>query len=130
MHALRMAWLGLLLVANVGACHSKGEAPGAAPKANPNTPVLLEVENHYQGDVVIYLMQGNQRERLGMVTALSKATYTFPYRRLSMSGNTRLLAYPIAGRSAYASDPLLVQPGQSVSWTLESDLDRSSLAVW
>ena len=130
MHALRTVWLDLILVAAIGACHSKGEAAGAEPKADPNTPVLLEVENHYLGDVVIYLMQGNQRDRLGMVTALSKATYTFPYRRLGVTGNTRLLAYPIAGRSAYASDPLLVQPGQSVSWTLESDLDRSSLAVW
>ena len=50
-------------------------------------------------------MVGNQRDRLGMVTALSKATYKFPYRRLGVTGNTRLLAYPIAGRSAYASDP-------------------------
>ena len=130
MHALQLTWRGLILLAVVGACHSKGEAPGTEPKADPNTPVLLEVENHYQGDVVIYLMRGNQRDRLGMVTALSKATYTFPYRRLGLTGNTRLLAYPIAGRSAYASDPLLVQPGQSISWTLEGDLDRSSLAVW
>jgi hypothetical protein len=128
MHALRAVWLGLVLAAAVGACRSKGGTAEVEP--DPNTSVLVEVENHYHGDVVIYLLQGSQRDRLGMVTALSKAAYTFPYRRLGTSGNTRLLAYPIAGRRAYTSEPLLVQPGQSVSWTLESDLDRSSLAVY
>lgn len=130
MHALRMVWLGLSLGAAAGGCHSKGDGSAVEPKADRNTPVVLEVESHYQGDLVIYLLQGNQRDRLGMVTALSKAEYTFPYSRLSVSGTTRLLAYPIAGRRAYASEPLLVQPGQSVSWTLESDLDRSSLTVY
>jgi hypothetical protein len=40
------------------------------------------------------------------------------------------MAYPLAGAQAYLSEPLLMQPGQWVSWTLESDLDRSSLAVY
>ncbi len=99
-------------------------------KPDPDTPLVVEVENHFHGDVIIYLMRGAQRQRLGMVTALSTAAFTFPWRRLGVSGNSRLLAYPLAGAQAYASDPLNVQPGQSIKWTLESDLDRSSLTVW
>ncbi|HET6576751.1 MAG TPA: hypothetical protein VFG66_00410 [Gemmatimonadales bacterium] len=97
---------------------------------DPNATVAVEVESHFQGDIIIYLVQGSQRERLGTVTALSRAEFSFPYRRLQMSGTTRLMAYPLAGAQAYLSEPLLVQPGQYVSWTLESDLDRSSLAVY
>jgi hypothetical protein len=130
MHAIRDVLWGLMLVAAVAGCRSKGAKTSPEPESDPNTPVVVEIENHYQGDVVIYLMQGSHRQRLGMVTALSTASFSFPWIRLQVSGNNRLLAYPIAGASAYASDPLFVQPGQSIQWTLESDLDRSSLAVY
>jgi hypothetical protein len=114
------------------ACHHRpqGDTPAPGPAPDPNTPVLVEIESHFQGDVVIYLMRGNQRERLGMVSGLSGGAFTFPYRRLGNTGSARLLAYPIAGASAYASDPLYIQPGQSLKWTLEADLSRSSLVSY
>jgi hypothetical protein len=28
------------------------------------------------------------------------------------------------------SDPLILQPGQWIKWTLQADLDRSSMAVY
>jgi hypothetical protein len=125
---LRAGLSVLLAAAALGACRSKG--PSAAPEPDSNAQVDVEIESHFQGDVIIYLVQGSQRERLGTVTALSRAEFSFPYRRLQMSSSTRLMAYPLAGAQAYLSDPLLVQPGQYVSWTLESDLGRSSLAVY
>lgn len=128
MRTLRMGLAGLLLLALLGACRSKGAPGWTAP--DPDAAVRVEVESHYQGDVVIYLARGSQRQRLGMVTALSTAEFSFPWRRLNGSSSNRLLAYPIAGRSVHASDQLIVQPGQWIKWTLESDLDRSSLAVY
>lgn len=119
--------LSLMLAGLILACRHKGE-PSVAP--DPDTPVLVEVQNHFQGDVVIYLLRGSQRERLGMVTALGNSVYTFPYRRLGSSGSSRLLAYPIAGAESYASDPLYIQPGQSLKWTLEAELSRSSLVSY
>ena len=64
------------------------------------------------------------------MTGLGNAAFTFPYRRLGSSGSSRLLAYPIAGSGAYASDALYIQPGQSVRWTLEAELSRSSLVSY
>lgn len=125
---LRIGLTALLLTSGLMACH--GKTPDDSVEPDPNAQVLVEVESHYQGDVIVYLVTGNTRDRLGMVTALSRAEFTFPYRRLQMSSNTRLMAYPLAGAQTYLSDPLLVQPGQYVSWTLESDLRRSSLAVY
>ena len=109
------------------ACHHRHQDDSTSTAPDPNTPVLVEIESHFQGDVVIYLLRGGQRERLGMVSGLSGAAFTFPYRKLGSSGSTRLLAYPIAGAEAYASDPLYIQPGQSLKWTLEADLSRSNL---
>lgn len=130
MHAIRAAYGTLMLAAVLASCRSKGEDTSVEPRVDPDTPVVVEVENHYLGDVVIYLSQGSLRQRLGLVTALSSAEFSFPWRRLSRSGTSRLLAHPIAGARTYTSDPLYVQPGQSITWTLASDLDRSSLAVY
>jgi len=127
MRAMRTALWILLAVLADSACRHKNE-PTMAP--DPNSPVLVEVESHFQGDVVIYLLRGNQKERLGLVTALSDQAFTFPFRRLGSSGSSRLLAYPIAGATAYTSDPLYLQQGQSVKWTLEGDLSRSTLVIY
>jgi len=116
------------LAAVTGGCHSRSSSDRVAP--DPNAPVPVEVESHYWGDVVIYLVHGSARQRLGLVTAMGTATFTFPYRRLSPGGSTRLYAYPIAGARGLTSEPLNVQPGQTINWTLEGDLDRSSLTVW
>jgi hypothetical protein len=41
-----------------------------------------------------------------------------------------LRAYAVGGSGSTTSEDLRVQPGQSVKWTLESDLARSSLSVF
>ena len=120
-------WLAILAL-TLAACHRAGEEP--EPQPDPNTTVVVQIENHYHGDVIIYLAVGTQRRRLGNVTALSTAEFSFPWRHIQSSGTSRLVAHPIAGARNYASDALLIQPGQSVTWTLESDLDRSSLVVY
>ncbi len=112
------------------ACHHHRPDETGSTTPDLNTPVLVEVDSHFQGDVVIYRLRGGQRERLGMVSGLGNAAFTFPYRKLGNSGSTRLLAYPIAGSAAYASDPLYIQPGQSLKWTLEADLSRSNLVSY
>ena len=65
-----------------------------------------------------------------MVGGLKSETFVFPYRKLGVGTDVRLRAYPIGGPSAFTSENLLVQPGQWVKWTLESDLTRSFLAVY
>ena len=91
---------------------------------------MLEVENHHWNDVVVYLMNGNQSQRLGMVTGVSTDRFVFPYRQIATSGRLRLRAHPIGGQGSFSSEDVSIQPGQSVKWILESDLKRSSLAVY
>jgi hypothetical protein len=98
------------------------------PPARPE--ISVEVENHNWSDIVIHVMHGNQSRRLGMVAGLSTIYFVVPYRSLATGGNVRLRAYPIGGPGPFTSENLLVQPGQGVKWTLESDLSRSSLAIY
>jgi hypothetical protein len=123
----RAVGLSLLMALTVLGCRKRDAETRPAP--DPNLPVPVQIENHFMGDVTIYLVRGSLRQRLGMVTALGSAEYTFPWRWLSQSGTSRLMAYPIAGARAQLSEPLILQPGQWIKWTLESDLRRSFLAV-
>jgi hypothetical protein len=126
--AARTVGLSLLVGLTLLGCRKRDAETRPAP--DPNTPVPVEIESHFMGDVTIYLVRGSQRQRLGMVTGLGTAEFSFPWRWLSQSGTSRLMAYPIAGARAQLSDPLILQPGQWIKWTLEADLDRSSMAVY
>jgi hypothetical protein len=126
--AARTLGLSMLVALTVLGCRKRDVETRPAP--DPNTPVPVQIENHFMGDVTIYLVRGSLRQRLGMVTALGSAEYTFPWRWLSQSGTSRLMAYPVAGARAQLSEPLILQPGQWIKWTLEADLDRSSMAVY
>ena len=118
--------VGLLL-----GCAARSEDGDADPlPAETSAELALEVENHAWSDIVIYLVRGTAADRLGMVGALSTETFVFPYRRLGIGTDVRLRAYPIGGPRAFTSENVLVQPGQWIKWTLESDLTRSFLAVY
>ena len=95
-----------------------------------NTEVVLEVENHHWKDIVIYLMNGNQSQRLGMVSGVSTNSFVFPFRQLATGGKVRLRANPVGGEASFTSEDVVIQSGQGIRWTLESDLKRSSLSVY
>jgi hypothetical protein len=118
--------IGLML-----GCASRSEDSDAdAQPSETSAELALEVENHGWSDIVISLVRGTSVERLGMVGALNTETFVFPYRKLGVGTDVRLRAYPIGGPKAYTSENVLVQPGQWIKWTLESDLTRSFLAVY
>jgi hypothetical protein len=105
--------------------------PNAADSADspPRTQVLVAVESHNWSDITVYLIAGGLPQRLGMVSALSRATFDFPSHRLNTTSGVRLRALPVAGRP-FTSETILVLPGQVISWTLENDLNASSFSVY
>jgi len=93
------------------------------------TQVLVAVESHNWNDITVYLLAGGLPQRLGMVSALSSATFDFSSHRLNTSGGVRLRALPVAGKP-FTTETILVYPGQVITWTLENHLDASSLSVY
>ena len=117
----------LLLVASACGLLSSGHStPAALPS---RAPVGVEVESHNWNDITVYLVTTGPPQRLGMVTALSSASFEFPAQRLDASNDVRLRALPVAGR-AFTSETILVTPGQVITWRLENELDHSSLSVY
>jgi hypothetical protein len=124
---VRKLGLATLLLGCAG--KPEDESQDVAP-SNARAEIALEVENHGWSDIVIYLVRGSAVERLGMVGSLNTQTFVFSYRKLGVGTDVRLRADPIGGPRSFTSENLLVQPGQWIKWTLESDLTRSFLAVY
>ena len=121
--------VGLLALLLGCAAKSEDEEQDVEP-SRQDAEVALEVENHGWSDVVIYLVRGTAMERLGTVGSLNTKTFVFPYRKLGVGTDVRLRADPIGAERTFTSENLLVQPGQWIKWTLESDLTRSFLGVY
>jgi hypothetical protein len=121
--------LGFVLIAApaCGLLFSRRDDPKVSAQ---NSDTLVEVESHHWNDVIVYLMNGNQSERLGTANGVSTTRFSVPYRHIANGGRLRLRAHPIGGGSSFTSEDVVIQPGQSVRWTLESDLKRSSMAVF
>jgi hypothetical protein len=111
------------------ACAGRGHHdPGAVePLAGP---MAVVIENHHYANVRIFVVHDGQTSRLGLVPAVSSATFDLPPTLVGQSGEIRLIAYPVAAFEKLVSEAVVVKPGQQVSWTLESSLARSSLAVY
>ena len=110
-----------------GLLFPRSERQGAEPPRI--STVVVEIESHNWNDVTVYLLTGGLPQRLGMVSALSEATFDFSSHRLNTSSGVRLRALPVAGQ-AFTSEAILVIPGQSIFWTLENNLETSSFTVY
>jgi hypothetical protein len=126
---VRIALAGTALLALTSGCGLfSSRSPSSSDSAAP-TKVLVEVESHNWSDITVYLLAGGLPQRLGMVSALSSATFDFPSHRLNTSAGVRLRALPVAGKP-FTTETILVYPGQVITWTLENHLDASSLSVY
>jgi len=119
----------LVWLSAVPACGLLSSRHSEQSRDTGSSEISVEVESHHWSDIVIYLMNGTQSKRLGTVSGVSTNNFVFPYRQLATGGKVRLRAYPVGGQGSFTSEDVLVQPGQSIKWTLESDLSRSSMSV-
>jgi hypothetical protein len=117
----------LLLLASSGCGRQGASTDNDQPQ--PATEVVLLIDNHHWSDVVISVLHDGVVDRIGMATAVKISTFVLPSRRLGTSGVIRLRGHAVGAPDEHTTDAFLVQPGQQIEWTLESDLARSSVAV-
>jgi len=127
-------WVGRLLVLSsllLGACHrAQSEGPTPADEMVEDTgPILLHVENHNFSDIVVHIGFSSARIRLGTARGLTNTELSFPSAYARGGSALVLIAAPIGSMDRFTSERFFVQPGQEVSWTLESRLVQSSLVI-
>jgi len=120
--------VGMLFVLGTYGCSHATSAAVARPASPESVP--LRIDNHNWLDVVIYVVHDGQRTRLGLATATSSATFSLPEHLLGQGRELRLLGDPVGGHGAVTTETIVVQPGQSIDWTLETDLRRSFVGVF
>jgi hypothetical protein len=103
-----------LSLALLAACagRSRPADPGSESTA------MLEVENRGFADMVIYVVSGSQRLRLGLATGNSTKSFTLPSSLVRGAGPLRFLADPIGGSRTPVSEDMVVQPGDIVTLTI------------
>jgi hypothetical protein len=124
----QVLWIGVVVaVAALGGC-SHQQPDGA--ETTPDEGWTLTVVNHHWLDVSVYVVSDGQRSHVGLVAATRTENYEMPARMISTGRMISLEADPIGAPRGVRTERLSIQGGQRVEWTLETGLERSSLAVW
>lgn len=91
--------------------------------------ITVRVVNHSQLDVILFLVHDGVRDRLGAVTAATTLAFSVNTRTLGQAGEYWLLADPIGSKRTARTDLLRASDAGTVTWTLESNLDRGSVIL-
>jgi hypothetical protein len=130
LHTLaRRAALAAVLLATAGCFLSRRGARAHREASAPAGEIALHVTNHNYLDVVIYVLHDGQATRVGTVTGSSSLLLFIPVRLLGMGHDLQLLGDPIGSPDFARTETLIIEPGQYIEWTLETDLRRSSVGV-
>lgn len=117
----------LVFLALLPACRHKADLEPT--ESWLHAEVALVVVNHNWNDVRIYLLHDGITERVGTVSAASNATFFLPGRDFASGAGFRLRASPLGDPQGFTSENLVIQPNQIITWTLETQLPRSSILI-
>lgn len=128
--ALRTALVApLLLFPWLNACATAGGRPASEGPASEPEPAVVEVTNLNWQTMHVYVLAAGQRWSLGMVTSQSTRDFELPDGVFAAGRDVVFLADPIGSVLAYHSDPVLLEPGDRVQWTLHNRLSHSGILV-
>ena len=118
----------VLVLALVSGCAAVrgGDEDGPSPEEDQ---VTIEVVNQNWQDMHVYVLASGQRRSLGMVTSQNSEVFELPRGALAADRDIVFIADPVGSVVAFVSDPVLVQPGDQVRWTIQNRLRHSSVFV-
>ena len=105
-----------------------GESAGSSSRVA--AAPTIRVENRNWSDVVVYALRSGRRHRLGMVTSMSTARFRLPSGLAMGSGDLQLVADPIGSSRGYTSEPIHLNAGQEISFSVQNHLPMSTISVW
>ncbi len=114
------------------ACASFSQRKRGSADALPIEQLALEVDNRNWSDVAIWIEHDGTRTRFLTVTAAKFVTEAVPAKLVSTDGTLKLIAHRIGGgtNDYFVSPTVSVRTGYTVSFTIEPNLQSSSIGVW
>jgi len=97
--------------------------------ARQNAPTQVLVRNHNWMDMTVYAIKNSQRVRIGQVTSNATARFSLPRGIDASSGAIQLEADPVGSNESFVSQPITVEQGTVLNWTIENHIQLSSYYV-
>ena len=124
---LRHLFVVLAMAGAIAGCAK----PRAGDDMNLDASSTLNVVNHHWGDVDVFIVRDGQRQRVGTVTAASEENFSLSPSITKGSGTLQLQAHAVGSNGGISSESISVRPGgMQITWTLESNLSRATLAIY
>lgn len=128
---LRAAALSLSLLTMVSGCSSRATS---FDTDIPARQTALRIRNDSWQDIRIYMITGTgvATVRVGTVSAVSSARIRLKgsvLREIRSRGSIRFLVRPLGSRADFATQAILVQPGDEIRLTVANQLSLSTLFV-
>lgn len=112
----------LVFAGALAACASAPSSDNVGPRS------IVEVSNYNPLDMHVYVVVSGQRRSLGLVTTNNTESFRLPALAFA-SRDVAFLAEPIGSPRSYLSDELLIEPGDTVVWTITSNLAQSVITI-
>jgi len=124
----------MFLLSNIGCHHPSKKLEDAIPPDGEtelvDEPVVLEIENHNWSDIVIYVLVEGKRYRFLNVRAAKDVSAELPRSHQGTMGMLRFALHRIGSPDEYVTEQISLRTGKTVRLTVESELHRSSIAVF
>ena len=127
MKYVRSTWAAAVAAIAIGAC---APATEQSQVGAPESATTLVVKNNNWQEVVIYVMRGAMRTRLGSVTSMNSARFRLSDTMMSGTGGVRIVADPIGSARTYTSPAITVTPGAQVELQVQNQISISNYAVY
>jgi hypothetical protein len=122
---------GALTTAALGACAPAATIPPASLTAHLTAPrQLVRVSNHSWDVIELSAMHGGSRRVLGVIAGAQDATLFVTEDMLDVDGRLQLAARVQGKPAVLLMQPLRVPSGNYVDWSLENDLNHSTVAYF
>lgn len=122
--------IAVTLALALTACGASGRRAGGDTAPRPDrTPVTVNVRNLAWTSIHVYAISGAAWQSLGVLTSQGEETYEIPPGVIGARREIRLAADPVGSSRAYISDPIHVEDGDRVMWTIQDNLALSSVTV-
>lgn len=118
------------LALTVAACGLFGRQPGTdGADRSERTAVTVKARNLAWENIHVYAISGASWQSLGVLSSQEETTWELSSSLVGNRREIRLAADPVGSTDAFISDPILIEPGDRVEWTIQNNLALSSVFV-
>lgn len=109
-----------------------GAACASTPEGDERTvrqPVTAVIVNRNPADLRIHAVRDGVRALLGQVVTHETKTFRIPSEFLGGTSTVRLVADPIGSRVEFTTGTIVLEPGETIEWTIHPRPENSRVIV-